>query len=339
MALVDFFAGDGFRTRTLTEAINIIPNTYGRTTELGLFTPKPIATTGALVEYKNGVLNLLQSSRRGGNGATVAVPPKRLARTIETIHIEHDDFITADDIQNIRRFGEENMLANLQSEVADRMEAMTAKHDITLEHLQMGALKGQILDADGTVLLDLFSEFGITQTSFAFNFSNANADIPALVVTIKRFYEKNAFGETITGLRILCSPEFMDSLTAHASVKALYDKYASEQEPNRNDVRNEFRLKGVTFEEYVGEANNLNSDNSVTVRRFIPAGGAIVVPLGTRQLFRTYFAPADFLSEVNKQGQTRYAKMLPDPSGKDKFVVLHTQQNPRPNLLVRFTST
>jgi hypothetical protein len=36
--------------------------------------------------------------------------------------------------------------------------------DATLEHLRIGAIKGQILDADGSaVIYDLFTEFGVTQ--------------------------------------------------------------------------------------------------------------------------------------------------------------------------------
>ena len=196
-------------------------------------------------------------------------------------------------------------------------------------------------------MLNLFTEFGITQTSFGFTFSSVNTDIGSQIIAFKRFYEKNMFGETLTGFRVLASPEFMDSLTSHASIKPAFQYYVSSQNPLRTDVREGFEWKSggmkVIFEEYVGEANNLNTDNSVTVRRFIPAGEAIVIPLGTRQLFRTYFAPADFVTEANKMGQTRYAKMAPDPSGLDKFMLLHTQQNPlpmvtRPQLIARLFS-
>jgi hypothetical protein len=36
--------------------------------------------------------------------------------------------------------------------VARHLETMRRKHDITPEHLRMGALKGEILDADGSVI-------------------------------------------------------------------------------------------------------------------------------------------------------------------------------------------
>ena len=37
----------------------------------------------------------------------------------------------------------------------------------------MGALKGEILDADGSTLVDLFDEFDITAQSVPFEFSTA----------------------------------------------------------------------------------------------------------------------------------------------------------------------
>ncbi len=343
MAMLDLFKADGFNTRTLTDSINIIPNTYGRTTELGLFAAKPVPTTGVFIEFKNGVLNLLPTSRRGGNAGTTGVTAKRTGRTYDVFHIEHDEYVYADDVQNIRRFGEEYMLEALMDLVGDKIMEAANKHDITTENLQMSALRGQITDADGTVLLNLFTDFGITEQNTSFVFSSANTDIGATIVSVSRYMDLNMLGETSTGVRALCSPEFMDSLTGHASIKAAYQYYQSTQEPLRNDVRRTFYHKGVTFEEYLGRATYLNPDNSQTTTRFIPAGEARFFPEGTRQTFRTYYGPADFMGEVNKPGATRYVKVLPDPSGLDKFVRIHTQQNPlpfvtRPQLLVRGTS-
>ena len=52
----------------------------------------------------------------------------------------------------------------MQAVVNDRLAMMAMKHDATLEHLRIGAIKGQILDADGTTILyDLFDEFGVSQ--------------------------------------------------------------------------------------------------------------------------------------------------------------------------------
>ena len=58
----------------------------------------------------------------------------------------------------------ESQMEGVQSEVNGRMARMSRNLDATLEHLRIGAVKGQILDSDGaSVIYDLFTEFGVTQ--------------------------------------------------------------------------------------------------------------------------------------------------------------------------------
>ena len=76
----------------------------------------------------------------------------------------------------MRAFGSESMLEGVQAVVNQRMSEMATKMDATLEHLRVGAIKGQILDADGTaVIYDLFTEFGVTaHTEIDFDLDNAS---------------------------------------------------------------------------------------------------------------------------------------------------------------------
>jgi ATP-dependent protease ClpP protease subunit len=84
--------------------------------------------------------------------------------------------ILADEVQNVRAFGSESMLEGVQAVVNQRMSEMASKMDATLEHLRIGAIKGQILDADGSaVIYDLFTEFGVTaHTEIDFDLDNAS---------------------------------------------------------------------------------------------------------------------------------------------------------------------
>ena len=65
MAHMDIFNNDAFGTRELSDAINIIPNSWGRIGELGIFEPKNLRTSKFSIESKNGVLTLVSSSERG----------------------------------------------------------------------------------------------------------------------------------------------------------------------------------------------------------------------------------------------------------------------------------
>ncbi len=71
MATLDIFRTnpDAFSTRELGEAINVMPNMWGRIGDLGLFVDKALRQAAFQIESQNGFLQLIQSSERGGPGS------------------------------------------------------------------------------------------------------------------------------------------------------------------------------------------------------------------------------------------------------------------------------
>ena len=344
MALIDAFKGSAFKMSSLADAISVVPNSYGRVRELGLTRTRNIPTTTFQIEFKNGVLNLLNTSTRGGSGGTVGKSPKRNIRNYSVLHIEHDEFIYADDIQDVRAYGSEYMLQGLTELMNDKLETLSNKFDITEEWHLVNMIQGKLIDADGTELFNAFTDFGESETSIDFDFGNANANMGTKLLNVVRHMEDNLLGESMTGAHALVDSDWFDAFTTHTSVEEAYKYYASVQEPLREDTRRRFVHKGVAIEEYRGTASYLDADDTVTNRKFITANEARFFPLGTRQTFQNFNGPADFVSSANKPGQRLNVRMLPDPSGKDKFVGVHAQMNPfwlctRPALLVRGHST
>ena len=142
-------------------------------------------------------------------------------------------------------------------------------------------------------------------------------------------------GEFMTGVHVLCSPDFFRALTTHKEVKTAYANW-QQGAILINDVRRGFTYAGITFEEYRGQATT----PAGTTRRFIAAGAAHAFPQGTVDTFGTYFAPADFNETVNTIGLALYAKQ--EPRKFDRGTDLHTQSNPlpmchRPGVLVKLT--
>jgi len=328
------FHTPAFSMAALTAAINIIPNRFGRIEALGLFPDKPVRTRQILVEEQNGVLNLLPSMPPGSPG-TVGRRGKRAMRSFVITHIPHDDVVLPEEVQGIRAFGSETEMETIASVMARHLQTMRNKHAITLEHLRMGALKGVILDADGSVIYDLFDEFGITPTAINFDLGNANSNVKKKCADVLRHFEDNLKGEFMTGVHCLCSPEFYDALTDHVKVKDAF-AYSQQRAVLIDDMRAGFTFGGVTFEEYRGQATDVNG----VTRRFIAAGEAHAFPLGTIDTFSTYYAPADFNETANTLGQPLYAKQ--EPRKFERGTDLHTQSNPlpmchRPGVLVKLT--
>jgi hypothetical protein len=108
-------------------------------------------------------------------------------------------------------------------------------------------------------------------------------------------------------------------------------------------VRRGFPFHGLTIEEYRGSAQYLQEDGTYATRKFVTAGEAIAFPLGTQDVFSTYFAPADFIDSVNTMGEEIYVRTAVDPEFA-RWVKLHSQSNPlplnkRPALVVRLHSS
>lgn len=346
MSMADPFLNPAFSAASLTQAINLLPAVPMKLDEMGLMPERGVRQRTIIVEERAGVLNLLQTQPVGSPG-TPAKTEKRTVRSFVIPHIPHDDAVFPADVDGLRAFGQESGQHPLAQLVNDRQVSMRKKHDVTLEHLRMGALKGIILDADGTTLYNLFTEFGITSTTsysdqrtnhnkrlqLDFVLGTAATNILGKCNSIARHIEANMSGESFNGIMALVRSSFFDSLGNHANVKAGYERWM-DGAALRGDYRRGFSFGPVTFVEYEGAV----TDAAGTVRPMVPSGEGIAFPIGTLDTFASYFCPADFNEAVGTIGQRMYSKIEARPMGRGWD--LHTQSNPlpmchRPSVLVR----
>lgn len=326
MPMLDVFNGDAFSVVSLTDAIIKAPYKPGRIGALGLFASSGISTTTATVEMKDGRLSLIPVTPRGGPGSTIGAQ-KRTARAFTVPHLERDATVLADEVQNVRAFGSENNTEAVQQLVNERLADLKSMHEVTLEHLRAGAIQGQVLDADGsTVLLDLFSEFGVSQQTVDIDLGSGT--LRSQCVAIQRLSEAVLGAEFVTEYRAMCGDAFFDAFIESDAVKETL-KY-QEGRVLREDLRKGFEFGGITWENYRGRVGGVD---------FFPTDEAYVIPLGT-SIFKTYFAPADYEETVNTLGLPYYAKQVPDPSGLNKYRRINTQSNPlclnlRPDAVIK----
>ncbi len=347
--ILDIFNQDAFSASALTGNITLVPNAYGRINALGLFRPEPIATTTVTVILENGVLNLLPTRPRGAP-ASLGTRGRQKPKAFPVPHIPHEDSVLATDVQNMLALTP-NGIAGLETVLGflnRKLIVMRNKHAITLEKLRMDALKGVIRDYDGSVILDLFAAFGVTQQVVDFTLGTSSTDVLGKCQDVTGYKEDNLLGETMTGVHALASPEWFRKFTTHASVKEAYKYYQSGPQILREDVRKGFTFGGITFEEYRGSASYVQEDGTTSVpERFIPAGDVRFFPLGTTDTFTNYWAPPDFWSAVNQAPAIGDAEVFVAPLEPKKFgkgMDIHTESNPlplvkRPALLVRGTTS
>ncbi len=310
-----------FSMKALTDAVNLLPKTATQIRALNLFLPKFVNTTKVAVEYKDDVLTLVQTSERGKAG-TASTTPTRSKRTFEIPHLVRNDLILAEDVQNVHAFGDPNKAESVNDVVLERLQTMKDDIELTREHMQFGALLGDIKDADGSTLFNIYTEFGVARKTDNWKLSTKTTAVGALMDATKNALRKEARGEVFSKFLVLCSSEFMQALKYHPNVEKHYQNYMGSA-AYREDLGWEFEHNGVRFVEYFGEFGEKASK--------LEAGSALILPMGTRNTFREYFAPADTNSAVNTIALPLYAQR--EKAKLDKGWELEVQSNPLPMLL------
>ena len=151
-----------FGVRALTEAVNRLPVSPTQIRDLAIFQPRYLTTTHVDVEAQNGELKLIRTTPRGTEGGGIA-DKTRSIYTFTIPHLSVNDVVRADDVQNVRAFGgtqAETVAQKVEEKLADGKLSL----EMTREHMQLGALLGKVLDADGTEIVDIYKAFGLSPT-------------------------------------------------------------------------------------------------------------------------------------------------------------------------------
>lgn len=323
--VLDVFRGDAFSVIEMTEAINKIPFVPGRAGLLIPWNDRGIATTSIMLEEKEGVLTIINPSPRGGPGTTVS-KKKRTARTLTVPHFQRDDAVYADEVQGVREFGQEQQVATVMGVVSGRMSEHTADMDTTLEHQRVGAVKGIVVDGDGNTIYNLFNEFDVTQEGEVdFDLDNAAPASGALrkkCAQTVRTMADNLGGTPISSVHAFCGNAFFDDLIAHPEVVLSYRNTSMAEVlrtgyvlTNGEKIYGAFEFGGIVWENYRG---------SIGGTAFVDTDKCHLFPLAP-QVFRTVYAPADYMETVNTVGLPRYAKQYVMPN--DKGIALEMQMN------------
>jgi hypothetical protein len=344
MAHIDIFLNDAFRAIELSEAVRDVPNQWGEIGEMGIFSSKGVRGTEFSIEFHNGHLQLVQSSTRG----TPLPGQQRAKRKLKKFSTERFGLkskITADDIDGIRAFGSETELKQVATEVAERQDELRGSTDVTREYLRAGALQGIVLDADGSEILNLHDEFGISRKSVDFLFGTAATDIAIKAREVTRHIQINLRGDVSNGVGCLMHPDFSDKLESHPDFKERYKYFQNENggDPLRDPTSKGFFFKGIWWKEYLAEAGVPQEDGTTVTRSFTPAAKAQFFPFGTRQTFRQFNGSPDYMGMTNMPGEEFYSKIHPDRQ-EDRFVDVEVMMQTmpicmRPAVLVEGTTS
>lgn len=305
MAHMDIFTGDAFSQVTLTDALESVPYKPSLLGSLGLFDEKPVRTTHISIEKRDDKLSLIPVSGRG-EPLPQGSPGYRNIRNFNTVRVAKGDRLEASEIQNIRAFGSESELEQVQAEIMRRMEALRNDLELTHENMRLGAIRGVVTDATGGTLIDWFSEWGIaapTPVSFALNSDGTN--VRAKCHEIVRAMARASGGAFTPSTRVaaLCGDTFFDKLTGHKHVRDTYLNWQDAADLRGNSAFGEFDFGGIRWINYRGTDDGAVGISPEECRFF---------PIGAPGAFQVARSPGESFDLVNTLGRPFYAMQVPD---------------------------
>lgn len=341
MATLDIFRNPAFGLSEMADAYEKIDYVPSILQNMNLFTPLPIRTTTFWMESRASGLTLIPTSPRGA-------PPKqrdggkREARAFKTFRIAEDDTLTASELLDVRAFGKKSELQSVQEEVDNRLSGPTGlirAAQYTFENMQLGAATGVMLDADGTELVNFYTELGVAQAAeidFALEAANpADGALMLKCMQVTDQMRRAAKGEWQPGAVAvgLCSDTFWKALLVYPEVRELWKLML--QGGFRDGLDGllgntpRVRIGDVVFMRYWG------SDDDVVK---IAAGKVKFFPMGVPGLFRHVMAPGESFSHLGRPGQAIFPMILVDKSGADEWAKVCVRSYPlmfcrRPEML------
>jgi hypothetical protein len=333
--MLQIFEQDPFQMASLTEAINILPYVPNRIGAMGLFAERNPTTHTVFLERKGNVISLLTTKPRGSGETNKKPANSRDVLPIMIPHVPYVEDLLASDLSGLRGFDTETQTVTASEMLNDKLSGMRQDHEVTHEYFRLGAIKGRVLDGDGTTtLVDLFSAFGITQGDHYFNLEGDGEGIKQECIDVIRAIESSLGGATYDHIHAFCGNDFFDQLSTNEEVKKSHAALAgnlwammTQGQGTQGRGTSQIMFGDITFENYRGKVGDVD---------FIESDVAHFFPVGVPNLFREFFGPANTMDDVNTPGKPIYAQQK--PKEWNEGIDIRTESNPlmlcvRPSVL------
>jgi hypothetical protein len=260
-------------------------------------------------------------------------------------HFPAIDYITPQDLQGKRAYGDPSSADTLDAVRLRKMERIRREHAWTLEAARAQALcAGTAYAPNGTITQDFFAEFGKSRSTVDFAFSSSSTDVLGQIEKAIAFVQDNAGSSTeMTGMVGFCSPTWFAALIGHQSTKTAYQYYTVSGAPQ--PLRDRLAPNGSAVARHrmfdYGGIMWVEMRDAYNGTQLITADQAFVVPTGT-DVFRTYFSPANKFDLVNTIGEQAYFFEYADPKGER--IEIESESNfinalMRPELVIQLTKS
>lgn len=294
---------NAFEVSDYTQELRLVPASWTLLGDAGLFETEALSTFTVSFEEQNGSLGLISDQVRGARPQAA----NDVVRKLHSFNIPHFpivDKILPQDLQSKSAYGDLSSADNLAAQLERKMLKIRKSFDVTKEVARFQMLTaGTVYAPNGTVVTDVYTDFGITKKSVDFVLGTGTTDVAAKCEEVIAHMQDNLLTDgMITGVTAYCSPEWFAKFIAHAKIVAAYQYYSSAVEPLRNraggsGMYRSFQYQGVNFVEV---------RTILAGQRLVPSGKVVFVPNGTEGIFKTYTGPANRIGYTGTVAEDTY---------------------------------
>lgn len=284
-----------------TNSIVELPNQSSFIKSRNLFSTSYTDQEAILFDKIESATTLLPSASRRGGPVSTGKDDDVTTFSLPLGYFRHLDYITKQDYLSKRRAGTSDEASTAADVMAGKIRNARRAIDQTHEYMMLQAIKGSCKTPDGKVLANMFTEFGISQTSVDFLLGTSTTDVDAKIAEVKDTVVKNLkTGGVITGpLDIMVDRAFFNKLKSHANVQQAYLNSTSNirYQQDLSDymtwgISDVFEYQGVRFMVY---SHDFTLPSGSTEAAIAASTGHVVPNVVGDSIFRAVYGPSQRL--------------------------------------------
>lgn len=335
------FGDDAFTQASMIRGLDRRPYVPNQLDAVIGFEPVRVTTDTVYINSRQRYVNLIRTTLRGAP-IEMGEPEDRNARPLRIPRIAKGDKLFAHELANIAPLDDETDVMAAAAQVARKQQKLIDDTEATFELMRLGALRGILLDTDGSTLVNFWTEFGIsvpadidlTLDNLALTIGALRASISTNVV-MPLARASGAGNDPRFRVKALCGDAFWFALTGHPAIAATYMNYTAAAELRGEMLWESFMFGGVEWFHYRG------TDDGSTIA--VSTNKAHVFPTGVPGMWQHIMGPMnESIPLVNQPGRRYYPFLEKDKSDKQQWVQPEIYSYPlfvnaRPDLVLTVT--
>lgn len=309
----------------LTDILVELPRNISIIDHLGLFEEVFVTQKKIEIQRNSYGNHLIKDKNWEAKADTMVAKQKRGFIQVRIPNFELQDAIKPHDIDGVAQVSSIHEAAGLATVMDVRLEKLgylNNAFDLTQDVARMQLImKGTVYAPEGTLAtsygdtIDFYQEMGVTRQTHDLKLTGSNDPRISCSQLIRKLREslRTVNGGNYSQLVLLCGTDFFDAVYTNPFVTEAIKYFA--QDLNKillNPIGNapgldaNFRTLSLWGLVFIDAGTGGYEDADGDFQTWIAPTKAVAIPTGVRGMFKTYYAPANTFSTINKKAAGRY---------------------------------